>query len=688
MSKGEKTKVEKKPRIRKTSRVVTGLVIAVCLIAMIAIYQVVANRSEDSSRIVATNNMQTLVMDKAAIVENYITEAERFLTAYSRAGEITALLKDPTNEEAVQAAQKYTETFSGDRANLEGIYASEWTTHILTHTNPPVVGMITRKDPDSLKALHDELHSNGNVYNAGIIDSPATGLQIISMYKGVFDENGQPLGLVGCGIFTQGLKEILNALPAVGMDNARYAMLNAETGEYIFHSNEDLIGTITEAEGTLEALDVMTTDAPVGIIETEEEITAYCYMPTRGWAFIIADPIDEILAPVTSMRVMLSTLCFVASLLLAAATYLAIMLTMRPLNPIGNSLMAISEKDVRENEVLTKYVNKKNDLGQISSITQKLTVTIRDLVKTMKSCSNETNEKADGLHNVSSQLVDSVSMSVAVAEELTARLENVSDSIDNINTEVGSVDTAIKAVAETLQNNTVSSEKMKTSANQMKESAEKVYALSNERLASMKESVRTAIENLNSLTQINSMATSILDITEQTNLLSLNASIEAARAGEAGRGFAVVAGEIQKLAESSGRTATSIQDMCRVAEDSIDSVNECINGIMAFVENELMRNFEEFAERSEGVSVAANDIKQEVEYVSDYVKNLKASIEQISESIQSVAVATKENNEAISDLNTANTSASDIAASMQKQSMENKEIANRLEEVVSKFRLD
>jgi len=94
MSKGEKTKVEKKPRIRKTSRVVTGLVIAVCLIAMIAIYQVVANRSEDSSRIVATNNMQTLVMDKAAIVENYITEAERFLTAYSRAGEITALLKD------------------------------------------------------------------------------------------------------------------------------------------------------------------------------------------------------------------------------------------------------------------------------------------------------------------------------------------------------------------------------------------------------------------------------------------------------------------------------------------------------------------------------------------------------------------------------------------------------------------
>lgn len=111
--------------------------------------------------------------------------------------------------------------------NLEGIYMSEWSTHILTHTDSNVVGMITRKDEAPRKALHDALIEKGNdkVYNTGIINSPATGLQIISMYKGVFDENGQPIGLVGAGIFTKGLKEVLAALPITGMPNAKVILL-------------------------------------------------------------------------------------------------------------------------------------------------------------------------------------------------------------------------------------------------------------------------------------------------------------------------------------------------------------------------------------------------------------------------------------------------------------------------------
>ena len=67
-----------------------------------------------------------------------------------------------------------------------------------------------------------------------------------------------------------------------------------------------------------------------------------------------------------------------------------------------------------------------------------------------------------------------------------------------------------------------------------------------------------AVKNIDVLTE------SILQITEQTNLLSLNASIEAARAGAAGKGFAVVADEIRKLAENSRHAANKIQNVTDV----------------------------------------------------------------------------------------------------------------------------
>lgn len=78
------------------------------------------------------------------------------------------------------------------------------------------------------------------------------------------------------------------------------------------------------------------------------------------------------------------------------------------------------------------------------------------------------------------------------------------------------------------------------------------------------------------------MASQILSITSQTNLLSLNASIEAARAGEAGKGFAVVAGEIGVLAGNSSETATQIQAICNETKDNIAHVRSCFDQVIAF----------------------------------------------------------------------------------------------------------
>lgn len=166
------------------------MIVMTCLSVMV-IMEITKN-----SKNTAINNLQTIVQERSQIVDNYVQESEMILSAYSKAGEVLNVLKNPENKSAIDAAQKYTESFSKDINNLEGLYISEWNTHVLAHTNAEVVGITTREG-DSLKALQDTLIATDGVYNTGIIISPASGNQIVSMYRAIYDESGNPAGLVG-----------------------------------------------------------------------------------------------------------------------------------------------------------------------------------------------------------------------------------------------------------------------------------------------------------------------------------------------------------------------------------------------------------------------------------------------------------------------------------------------------------
>lgn len=212
---------------------ITACILTVQIVVMGAMVLFIGDAITDNTRQSTTNNMETVVEERSRIIENYVQEVEKTLTAYSRAGEILAVLKNPTDETAVAAAQAYTEKFSADVSNLEGLYVSEWNTHVLAHTNAAVVGITTREG-EPLKALQDAMLAANGVYNTGIIISPASGKQIVSIYQAVFDENGNPVGLVGGGVFTTGLIQILDALTMQGMENAEYCMVNVANGQYIF----------------------------------------------------------------------------------------------------------------------------------------------------------------------------------------------------------------------------------------------------------------------------------------------------------------------------------------------------------------------------------------------------------------------------------------------------------------------
>ena len=219
-----------------------GLIIIAQVVIMVAltIIMVIIVSSRIDEMIVADNT--SITKEKCAELELYMQNSSTILSNYTSAPEILNVIKNPDDPEAVKAAQKYTEKISEGLSNLEGIYVSDWSTKVLAHTNKNVVGIVTRKDSASLNELRQFLvNMPDNLYSAGIIVSPASGEQIISLYKGVFDESNNPVGLVGLGIYTEGIVEDMEQRNTKITSDSQYYMIDTHNQKYVFAHNKDLM---------------------------------------------------------------------------------------------------------------------------------------------------------------------------------------------------------------------------------------------------------------------------------------------------------------------------------------------------------------------------------------------------------------------------------------------------------------
>ncbi len=675
---------------RRLGTKITACILLMQIVVMTAMVLFIGSVITNNTRKGTTNNMETVVEERSQIIENYVQETEKLLTAYSRAGEIQAVLKNPADEAAVAAAQAYTEKFSADVENLEGFYVSEWDTHVLAHTNAAVVGITTREG-DSLKALQDAMLAADGVYNTGIIISPASGQQIVSLYRAVFDENGNPIGLVGGGVFTKGLIQLLDSLTMQGMENAQYCMVNVANGQYIFCEDSEMVAQEAQEEyiKTLCGQYSGTTENAIGHTEyTEngvENIATYYYMANRGWLFIISDTSEEIFETTVRLKQIMTFFVVAALIVLLVVSSVIIRGFMRPMGAIEESIVALQNFDIADNLKIQKHIRRGDELGSIAEATDGLIHSLQSISDTLNECSQSLNEKAESMHESSLSLADGTSDNIAIAQQLSASMENTNALVRNVNLEIDSINELADSILEGIRSSVDTSSAVIGSAEDMKGQADYAYQNGEIKLRETKEEVQRAIEELKSLTKINELASEILSIAGKTNLLSLNASIEAARAGEAGKGFAVVAGSIANLAEISKNTASSIQDICGEANNSIASVNNCFESIIAFMEQDVVVQFKGFAEKSTSYSEAVGDIKNKLDRMLDAVKKLEESVAQISENAGNVSAIMGENQTAIENIVEKNEMTAEIAGTTQNQSKQNKQMADYLGEIVRRF---
>lgn len=337
-----------------------------------------------------------------------------------------------------------------------------------------------------------------------------------------------------------------------------------------------------------------------------------------------------------------------ASLLFAVFSVLKMVIV--PLSKTKNEINEIIDGIDRREGDLTRRVTimENQEVAAVGSGINLFMGKLQDIFKTIihnsKRMETVVNEVRESVMTSNS----SVSDLSALTEELSATMQEMSDNASLINSNTESVAGEVNQIAERTTEINNYTKEMKGHADSMESAARSNMESTGTKVNEILEVLNRAIEDSNSVNQVNSLTDDILNIASQTNLLALNASIEAARAGDAGRGFAVVATEISQLAAASQEAANRIQQINSVVTQAVHNLADNANGLVQYMNESILPEFEEFVTVGSEYKNKATYIENVMNEFESKTDSLKNTMVEIQRSINTIAHAIEEGAKGVS----------------------------------------
>ena len=356
--------------------------------------------------------------------------------------------------------------------------------------------------------------------------------------------NGELMGVVGGDVTLDTLVEIINSVDFGGIG---HAFLTDANGPVIVSPDKDQVmknlkdiypgSNLRVAAGmqdvTLNGQDRIISFAPVA------------GLPSAQWYIGLSIDKDKAYAALSQFRTSAIIAMLIAVAAIAGLLGLLIPVLMRPLTTMGRAMRDIAEGEGDLTRRLT--VQNKDEFGELAT-------SFNRFVERIHASISEVSSATRLVHDLSEKVVSASNASISGSEEQSMRTNSVAAAIN----ELGAATQEIaRNAADASQHASGASEQAHGGRAVVEEAISAMTALSQRISESCAQ-----IETLNASTdEIGKILDVIKGISQQTNLLALNAAIEAARAGEAGRGFAVVADEVRNLAHRTQESAEEIHRM-------------------------------------------------------------------------------------------------------------------------------
>ncbi|MFH0289359.1 methyl-accepting chemotaxis protein [Vibrio owensii] len=478
----------------------------------------------------------------------------------------------------------------------------------------------------------------------------------VKMFTNYQDVNG-----VSMSGLSKSMDDMVSLLNGFKIEKTGYVFLTNSKGDIQIHRQQGKNKTSISQLFGREASQLLN-KGHFNLVTTEFEgqdmFVSSLYVPSMDWFVVGVVPVDEVFADLdATAEKMLFTTAIVALIFIAMGVLLANSIT-NPIRQIADRFTDLGEGE-GEGDLAQRIEIKGNDeIAQLSKgfngFIEKIHATMKEVSLTsgaLSEAADSVSSKATSTHDNSQEQRDQTIQVVTAINQMGATISEIASNAAT------AADTANQA-----SDNTQTGRQVVTQAKEVIS-----------RLADDVETTSMVVTQLATTTKdIGSILDVIRDISEQTNLLALNAAIEAARAGEQGRGFAVVADEVRNLASRTADSTEEIQKMInQLQSDAQDAVTAMEAGKAV--------TFEGVASTDEAVDVLMN-ISERIADISDRNTQVATATEEQSTVVHTI-------NQNIEEINAINEMTTATAEELAGASRDLQELSSRLDKMVGSFKL-